>query len=339
MNINTFKNDDYEITLIKQNDCLTIKCLNLQLLKIYSKDYSNIFIEQIVPNIDNFHAICLTCIKSWQDNILSPESNINIICMEKTIQLAFNFTTRLVLNQTLNYDFTLELPLVESVKMSGQDQIIKKLQSEINYLNTFINKYMELTIHDYNVKYTFIATPNSNNSHPTFTPVQLSINTKHIKIINIDNLNPVGGNIAMCTLAINGRIHLIDGYGKFNANFALIKCHVLLLDNIKFDIGFEHLPPTIKRIQFIKYTKDTLIAQILLIEKFVDELPNFDTIEFIEIDCNGINFSDHIIKPLKKINRIIFTKCQNIQNHQSIISDFNIEQSIYPNFDENIING
>jgi hypothetical protein len=293
----------FEITLIKQSESVTIRCLETRLYKIYEEIYNLRMIEMFnVHNIDNFYIILnksvehliKTCSNNIDIDADDEKTNIKVICSENVIVLKINLNYFM-----LQFNFELEINLSETLHMTGQDLVIKKLEKEISELQLFMENMPFIVMNN-------MLSVSINAQYVNFSSCTnqclLPLNTNHLKLCFLPNYQNVNNNN-------NENINHINLYNdltqKFNANLKLIKIKTLYLINANYDFGYENLPDSIEHIQ-LTFTNNTFLKSCkkFLIDR---ELPNLHTIEFINCDCNTVQLVNstyiNFVQPLnlKKI--------------------------------------
>jgi hypothetical protein len=266
--------EDYEISLIKTSDSITIQILDTKLYKLYNKTYYDINIIEYCPNIDIFHTVLKTSFDALiNDDNESAKINFQIKSSNLIIHIDHKYYVTFI--------FDLILDLDASTNLSAKDLCIKKLEDNLgtltkkyNELEKFINDNMEVTI--------------SNNMYSNI--ISIKINTKEIYIqhggISISYSNPSKLS-DLCTIAITN--------SNFNINFKLIKCYKLTINNIKRDFGFEYLPETLTEL-IIEGISSGFTRYIHLVK-----LKNLKQLEFK--NCTDLITIYYQIKdlPIKKI--------------------------------------
>ena len=222
--------EDYEISLIRTSDSITIQILDTKLYKLYNKTYYDINIIEYCPNIDIFHTVLKT---SFDALINDDNESAKISFQIKSSNLIIHIDHKYY----VTFIFDLILDLDASTKLSAKDLCIKKLEDNLgtltkkyNELEKFINDNMEITICCIN-----------NNQH-----FSIKLNTK--EIIIFDAKNATGGNIYPNPLKLNEicKLNLYSSYAtNFNINFKLIKCSKLTIASITWDFGYQNLPETL----------------------------------------------------------------------------------------------
>ena len=270
--------EDYEISLIKTSDSITIQILDTKLYKLYNKTYYDINIIEYCPNIDIFHTVLKT---SFDALINDDNESAKISFQIKSSNLIIHIDHKYY----VTFIFDLILDLDASTKLSAKDLCIKKLEDNLgiltkkyNELEKFINDNMEVTIcnmaHLYSIK----------------------LNTK--EIIIFDQKTNVPELIFTNPLKLNEtcKINVSQAYGtNFNINFKLIKCYKLTITSITWDFGYQNLPETLTEL-IIEGSSSGFTSYIHLVK-----LKNLKQLEFK--NCTDLITIYYQIKnlPIKKI--------------------------------------
>ena len=277
--------EDYEISLIRTSDSITIQILDTKLYKLYNKTYYDINIIEYCPNIDIFHTVLKT---SFDALINDDNESAKISFQIKSSNLIIHIDHKYY----VTFIFDLILDLDASTKLSAKDLCIKKLEDNFkklednlgiltkkyNQLEQFINDNMEVTI-----------------NHSVNQYFSIKFNTKEI-IIFEDGQN--NGVIYPNPLKLNEicKLNLYKPFStKFNMNFKLIKCYKLTIASITWDFGFEYLPETLTEL-IIEGSSSGFTSYIHLVK-----LKNLKQLEFK--NCTDLITMYYQIKnlPIKKI--------------------------------------
>lgn len=125
----TFKVNNLELELIKNNDVIIIVCLDKILHKSYKEQYTKEMIKHnfSIDNLDNFYQIITYSFENYTYLLISELEAINIKINFDRIGLKFNFTLILNLN--------------DQPQLNANSLYIDKLQIKIQELeeNTLIN--------------------------------------------------------------------------------------------------------------------------------------------------------------------------------------------------------
>lgn len=303
----TFNFESFEITLIKQQDCVTIRCLDNRLFKTYQESFSNAMIDQICAvDTENFYKICKTCLEVLQkygSGVDNEKAMVTFLCKEQSVCL------KMVHKLYLKFEFDLILPLTEHVKMSGQDLCIKKLENELANLRLFIENHMEVCVMD--EKYTFLPGGSFHALHKLTMP----INTEVIKLEFCERTNH--DTIIYLRPSKNER---------FNAKFKIIKCKILEIKDGNHNFGYENLPETIEEIKLTSFGDPHITIFLENIKK--RNLPNLHTLNFCNCTCSAMtNVYDLFVVPLQ-LKTIKVSNCSNF-NGQHILESHKINCITY----------
>ena len=271
--------EDYEISLIKTSDSITIQILDTKLYKLYNKTYYDINIIEYCPNIDIFHTVLKT---SFDALINDDNESAKISFQIKSSNLIIHIDHKYY----VTFIFDLILDLDASTKLSAKDLCIKKLEDNLgtltkkyNELEKFINDNMEIAI--------------CNMAHQYYS---IKLNIK--EIIIFDKRTNVPELVFTNPLKLNEtcKINVSQHYGtNFNINFKLIKCYKLTITSITWDFGYQNLPETLTEL-IIEGTSSGFTSYIHLVK-----LKNLKQLEFK--NCTDLITIYYQIKnlPIKKI--------------------------------------
>ena len=172
--------EEYEITLSKTSDSISIQLLDTTLYKLYTGLYNDIKVIDYCQNIDIFYTILDTSFNALVNSDFE-NATVHIRKNSANITLHINHTFYVI------FEFDLVLQLDTTVNMSAKEMCIKKLEGDLikatkklNILQKVIDDYMEVTISN------LIDIPiHQNIANYTFArnvPISIKINTKDIII-------------------------------------------------------------------------------------------------------------------------------------------------------------
>jgi hypothetical protein len=104
--------DSFEISLIKQEDCVIIRCFDNTLFKVYQKNYTDVEISEISSvDIENFYKICKTSfevLEKYGSNVNNENATIIFLSNQKHISIEIYYKLY------LKFNFCLKIPLIEN---------------------------------------------------------------------------------------------------------------------------------------------------------------------------------------------------------------------------------
>ena len=270
----TFNYNSFEILIIKQKDCVTIRCLDKELFKIYQEVYNDMSISEFCPvGIDNFYEICKTSFDVLQSDKSSENAIVVLTCNEKNIKIQIDYKLQ------LHFSFTLKLPLIESIKMSGQDVVIKQLENNVKLLTNNV-KLLTNNVESLNECINFASvcvyyrtcclTANSYDNRILFLPINCNSIMLHY------NNNNTQSKYNYTTREFSLSFHTCNN-DKLTPDFKIIKCKLLKLSGLFVkDFGYEYLPDSIEKIEIYDMTDQ--ISRHL--DGFIKrKLPQFNTLQ------------------------------------------------------------
>jgi hypothetical protein len=236
--------ENYEISLIRTSDSITIQILDTKLYKLYNKTYYDINIIEYCPNIDIFHTVLKT---SFDALINDDNESAKISFQIKSSNLIIHIDHKYY----IKFEFDIILDLDANTNLSAKDLCIKKLEDNLgtltkkyNELEKFINDNMEVTI--CNCSFNHLISIKINTKDIIIQSNDSPTGNSTISYINVSssrNMSTLKSIITSYSLKLD-----ITTRTKFNMNFKLIKCEKLTFNNINHDIGFEYLPETLTEI-------------------------------------------------------------------------------------------
>ena len=294
--------NNYEIILKKCVDSVYIQFLDKQLFKLYANTYIDVdVIKLTMGNLDMFYKVMSTVFESLSNN--DDKATLEIFPSMKKLKLSIHHKFY------LEFNFELELNLIEEQSLNAKDMCIKKLEKSLNEitrkhdeLQTFINDYMELTITD-----------NFNFIHSYNLSYCIKINTPIIKIF--------GAPLNMVNSTVNN-IYILntDGPIKYNNNFKMIKCNKLIIDNTSnhngeggvknYDFGYNNLPLSITILHIMGHIGTNNFKQM--------DLPDINSIEFE--NCPEIVNIYASISHLKSLKNITIKNCPKFQEGDLLLT-------------------
>jgi len=294
--------NNYEIILKKCVDSVYIQFLDKQLFKLYANTYIDVdVIKLTMGNLDMFYKVMSTVFESLSNN--DDKATLEIFPSMKKLKLSIHHKFY------LEFNFELQLNLIEEQSLNAKDMCIKKLEKSLNEitrkhdeLQTFINDYMELTITDNFDNFDYSTTFGCSYC--------IKINTPIIKILGmpLNRSNNIINNIYVLNT---------DGPIKYNNNFKMIKCNKLIIDNIAnhggvkdYDFGYNNLPLSITTLVIIGHIGINNFRRV--------DLPNINSIEFE--NCPEIANIYASISHLKSLKNITIKNCPKFQEGDLLLT-------------------
>ena len=126
--------NNYEIILKKCVDSVYIQFLDKQLFKLYANTYIDVDVIKItMGNLDMFYKMMTTVFESLSNN--DDKATIEIFPSMKNLKLSIHHKFY------LEFNFELQLNLIEEQSLNAKDMCIKKLENSLNEIN---KEYLQL---------------------------------------------------------------------------------------------------------------------------------------------------------------------------------------------------
>jgi len=309
----TFNHGNYEITVIKKEDCVYIQFLDNQFYKLYSNSYLDTDIFEFKMSLDMFYTVIITVFNALiEDN--KEHAVTDILPSSDNIKLKIHH------KYYLQFIFELTLKINKDCVLGAKDICIKKLEQNINTLSTNFNKlskdhislntnFNKLT--DFVDKYMEMSIINNCN----IVSYILKLNTPNIKIDYYDTVSHSQLTNRMSFINVSDNLTTISLYGnwsqKFNESFKMIKCHTLELNNTGTDFNYKNLPLSLDKL---------IISGSTPIIYFKDiDLPNLKTIELKAGSTITKIYSS--ISHIKSIKTIIINSLPNFEERDLLLTN------------------